>query len=401
LTFEIGGAMRGWSAVIGLALLAGMIAAGCCPKAPPQTQPSPAPMRTEATTQPGSLLFPNDILNGKRPQSVAFVCDASESMAPKMWSLKRELRKAVLALSPDQQFSITFFQNDGPATLAPTLLPATAENKHRAEVFLLGVTSTGSPDPIPGIRLALKQRPQVMYLLADGDFPDNDHVLRMIENLDGHHATEIRTIAFVGDDDHDVEIYKVLKQIADETEGGFKKVFVEARDESNAINIAYVCDTSESMAPKLACLKDQLFKAINGLHPDQQFSIIFMQSGQPQSLKMTDATPENKRRARDFLQSIQPYGTTDPIPALESAFSQRPDLIYLLTDRDFPDDPGVLNEVHKLNGSYRAKIDTIAFVGPDPDDHDPNMIQMLEGLANESGGMFKAVNYRALPEASQ
>jgi hypothetical protein len=380
------------AAMIRFALFAGLIAAAGCKSALPQARQE-APTSASATTQRGSLVFPNEASDGLRPTSIAFVSDASGSMATKMWALKRELRKAILALEPDQEFSVTFFQNGWPATLAPTMLPATAENKSRAESFLLGVTTTGETDPVLGLRIAMKEHPQVMFLLADGDFPDDDRVLRTIENLDGHRDTQIRTIAFVGDDDRDVEIYRVLKQIADETGGVFKKVFVEERDESNSINIAYVCDASESMAPKLACLKDQLSKAIDHLHSDQQFSVIFMQPGQPLSLKMADATPENKRRAMGFLQSIQPRGDTDPIPALDSAFDQHPDLIYLLTDRDFADDPGVLNEVHKLNGLYRAKIITIALVGPDPHDHDPNMIQILERLANESGGTFKPVNY--------
>ncbi|HZL37835.1 MAG TPA: hypothetical protein VFC78_21130 [Tepidisphaeraceae bacterium] len=68
-------------------------------------------------------------------------------------------------------------------TLDSQLLPATPANKRRAMDFLEGSTAVGSTDPIPGLEAAFRQRPQVIYLLTDGDFPDNDAVLRRICQL--------------------------------------------------------------------------------------------------------------------------------------------------------------------------------------------------------------------------
>ena len=51
------------------------------------------------------------------------------------------------------------------------------ENKKKANDWLNQILAGGSTDPIPGIVLAFRQRPRLIYLLTDGDFPDNDKVL--------------------------------------------------------------------------------------------------------------------------------------------------------------------------------------------------------------------------------
>ena len=77
---------------------------------------------------------------------------------------------------------------------------------------------------------------------------------------------------------------------------------------------------------------------------------------------------------------------TNPIPALELAFKQQPDLIYLLTDGDFPDNEAVLSRIHTLNKSGHVKINTIAFVNDR--DTDKAFIDLLKQIAKESGGVY-------------
>jgi von Willebrand factor type A domain len=164
------------------------------------------------------------------PPSIAFVCDASGSMMEKMPALKLELSKKVTSLRPWQEFSITFFQDERPMSLSPSLLIATPGNKHAAQMFLDDVTTIGTTDPIPGIKQAFAERPKIMFLLTDGDFPNNDAVLAEIRSLEKQQHVVIHTIAFVGGGDNDVKFIDLLKQVAQETGGTFKKVNADALD---------------------------------------------------------------------------------------------------------------------------------------------------------------------------
>jgi hypothetical protein len=163
---------------------------------------------------------------------VAYVCDASGSMIEKMSPLKNELKKAIDVLKPIQGFSVIFFADpdEKPKALASTMLMASPDNKRRAYDFLENVTAAGATDPIPGLELALKGKPQLIYLLTDGDFPDNDAVLKRLRELNsGPHPAKINTIAFVNgrDKQADQSFEKVLQQIAKENGGVFKRVSVQ------------------------------------------------------------------------------------------------------------------------------------------------------------------------------
>ena len=82
--------------------------------------------------------------------------------------------------------------------------------------------------------------------------------------------------------------------------------------------------------------------------------------------------------------------TTDPIPGLKLAFEQHPQLIYLLTDGDFPDNDAVLREIHKLDPDRKVKINTFAFLASS--DNDPAFVNILGKIAKESGGSLRVVH---------
>ncbi|HEX4123550.1 MAG TPA: VWA domain-containing protein [Tepidisphaeraceae bacterium] len=174
----------------------------------------------------GGGLGPNGPVfgHGGNALTIAFVCDASGSMMEKMEALKRELSKAVEGLHPFQKFSITFFQNQSATDIDPSLILATPENKRKAESFLDGVSTNGTTDPIPGLEIAFHQHPQLVYLLTDGDFPDNAKVLTEIHKLNPDNKIKVNTIAFTDSADRDVDFKKLLKQIAEESGGTFKAV---------------------------------------------------------------------------------------------------------------------------------------------------------------------------------
>ena len=162
----------------------------------------------------------------------------------------------------------------------------------------------------------------------------------------------------------------------------------------NAHKITFVCDASGSMLNKFSTLRRELARAVQGLKPIQSFDIIFFQdqtkagfAALSQNLVM--ATPENKLKVDTYLGTVIPRGSTNPLPGLDLAFKQRPDLIYLLTDGDFPDNKAVLERINLLNKDHRVKINTIAFVAES--DTDTDFMALLKKIAQDSGGVYRFV----------
>jgi hypothetical protein len=165
----------------------------------------------------------------------------------------------------------------------------------------------------------------------------------------------------------------------------------------NVRRIVFVCDASGSMLNKMATLKDELSKAVQGLSFVQSFNIIFFHDESFVTLdgnQLVAATAQAKRSAAKFLDDVVPAGTTNPIRGLELAFRQNPQLIYLLTDGDFPDNKAVLDKIHELNKGNKVRINTIAFVNDS--DTDKAFRDLLKQVADESGGTFRDVNENQL-----
>jgi uncharacterized membrane protein YgcG len=181
----------------------------------------------------------------------------------------------------------------------------------------------------------------------------------------------------------------VFKRIGEHSPKDAPAVFADPGD---ATRIVYVCDASGSMLNKMANLKDQLQMAVAALGPNQSFNIVFFQDEKCVALtseELIAAGPDAKRSAYKFLDDVTTSGPTDPIPGLKLAFKQHPQLIYLLTDGDFPDNKAVKDTIRKLNAGHKATVNTIAFVTYQ--DTDTDFIELLREIAKESGGRFKHV----------
>jgi hypothetical protein len=157
----------------------------------------------------------------------------------------------------------------------------------------------------------------------------------------------------------------------------------------NAMKVVYLCDSSGSMMTKFDTLRQELRKACDTLKPIQSFDIMFFSEDGFVALdrQLMLAVPETKRKAYDFLDKTAPHGSSDPIPGLKAAFATQPQLIYMLTDGDFPNNAQVLEEIRKLNKDKKVKINTIAFM-----DRDESYEKFLKQVADENGGLFKFVS---------
>lgn len=159
-----------------------------------------------------------------RANKVVFLCDASGSMMTKFDALRGELRKAIDGLRPNQQFDVIFFAADKYIALDPHLLYAVPENKRKAYELLETTAAHDTSNPIPGLNAAFATQPELIYLLTDGDFPDNNAVYQEVRKLAAGKKVAINTIAFF---DRGEQYELLLKQIADQTKGSFRFVSEE------------------------------------------------------------------------------------------------------------------------------------------------------------------------------
>ena len=171
----------------------------------------------------------------------------------------------------------------------------------------------------------------------------------------------------------------------------------------NAKRVVYVCDATGTMLGlKFKLLQKQLYKAIDILKPIQGFNVIFFKGGDsnaewsnPFADELVVANPQNKQRVRQYIDQFQVVGKgTNPLPALQAAFAQKPQLVYFLTDGEFNNVVGyeqVLAEVRRLNGDKSVKVNTIAFMSDDP-----KAEEALQKMARENGGRFVKVSDRDL-----
>jgi hypothetical protein len=157
----------------------------------------------------------------------------------------------------------------------------------------------------------------------------------------------------------------------------------------NAMRVVYLCDSSGSMMNKFDTLRQELRKAADRLKDAQAFDIIFFSEDNYLALdkQLLLAKPEVKRKAYEFLDKTSPHGSSDPIPGLRAAFATQPQLVYILTDGDFPNNAQVLEELRKLNKDKKVKINTIAFM-----DRGEEYEKLLKQIAEENGGLFKFVS---------
>jgi hypothetical protein len=170
---------------------------------------------------------------GGNARTIAFTCDASGSMIPKFGLLRRELQKAIDGLRHIQRFSITFYADKKAIAFENgNLVYATDENKRKAAKWLDDIFPSGQTDPLPSLDIAFKGKPDLLYMLTDGEFDNNKQVMDRVAALNKDRRTRVNTIAFIdkeADRASDTFI-KFLTALADQNGGKFKQVTTDQLD---------------------------------------------------------------------------------------------------------------------------------------------------------------------------
>jgi hypothetical protein len=164
---------------------------------------------------------------GGNADDIVFLCDASGSMNIVSGALKTELKRSINQMSVDengaQKFNVIFF-GDGnvDALFRNGMRLATPDAKAKATEFIENQTTAGGTNPVPAIKFAMAERPQLLYVLTDGfdNVADLQAIVALFKGLNRDGKTHINTI-FLQGDDPDPKLQEALKQIAHDGNGAF------------------------------------------------------------------------------------------------------------------------------------------------------------------------------------
>ena len=184
-----------------------------------------------STLPPTKLGFVWTKLYGIEAEGAKFVYvfDRSASMSiargKPLAAAKRELIASLTPLERVHQFYLLFYNQETrafqPGADSGKLIFATDVNKTAAERFINGIQPEGATDHYAAMSLALRMRPDVIFLLTDGDAKD-DLSEEELAKLSKHNAaaTKIHVIQFTAD----LPTGANLKTLAKDNGGEFKTV---------------------------------------------------------------------------------------------------------------------------------------------------------------------------------
>jgi len=159
---------------------------------------------------------------GGEARKIVYVVDRSGSMTDSIDYVKFELKRSIGELGEEKEFHVIFYSS-GPPVEMPTrrLVNATDRNKQLAFEFVDGVIAQGETDPSKALERAFEVKPELIYLLTDGEFDKT--IVGLVKKLNAGGQVNVHTIGF---------LYRngelVLKQIAEENGGNYK--FVSEKD---------------------------------------------------------------------------------------------------------------------------------------------------------------------------
>ncbi|MCX5669777.1 MAG: VWA domain-containing protein [Planctomycetota bacterium] len=127
---------------------------------------------------------------------VVYLVDRSGSMTDSLEIVKYELKRSIGELDEESEFHVIFYST-GPVVEMPTrrLVHATERNKQMAFEFIDLVIAMGGTDPSQAIERAFAVKPDLVYLLTDGEFDRAVADLVKRRNADGR--VKVCTIGFL------------------------------------------------------------------------------------------------------------------------------------------------------------------------------------------------------------
>ncbi len=170
-------------------------------------------------------------------------------------------------------------------------------------------------------------------------------------------------------------------------------------------HFVYLVDSSGSMGAGFQSARTELLASIDQLKPDQRFYVVFFDE-EPEYMRISDpdvkepvsvkATAENKQRLRKWAMTVQMNKGKAPYEVLPFALSLRPDVIFLLSDGEFPtkieDILRTQNHEENLFGESGpiSIVHTIRYHGVEGETGQKAEATMVK-IAKENGGQYRHV----------
>jgi hypothetical protein len=177
----------------------------------------------------GGLLPKSNFMGtGGNATKIIYLCDASGSMLSVFGALKQQLKESVnsLDVTAGQEFNVIFFYDDvcDPLFKDHQMHLASPANKKLAMEFIDNAVSTGGTQPIPAIKEAMHEKPELLYVETDGfdAIASFDDVINAFKDGNTDGKMHINCIFLQADEDPKLE--KVLSQIARQGNGAFRKI---------------------------------------------------------------------------------------------------------------------------------------------------------------------------------
>jgi hypothetical protein len=131
-----------------------------------------------------------------RGQFFVYVVDCSESMIDddRLPRATIELRRSVFALREPQKFEVIFYNSESiPMPGGPRPRTADQNAKNLLRSWLRLIEPIGGTDPRPALKQALALRPDAVFLLSDGAFPDGtvDEVAKLNTRKTPIHCVDV------------------------------------------------------------------------------------------------------------------------------------------------------------------------------------------------------------------
>ena len=161
-----------------------------------------------------------------------YLVDSSGSMGAAFESARAELLRAIDGLKPDQKFYVVFFDAESdymrladPSTDEAKSVKATTENKQALRRWAMRISMDRGRAPYDPLKFALKLKPDVIFLLSDGEFPQGiEDLLKEKNHFDNLFGDEglisiVHTIGY-----HSREGESRMKRIAAQNKGQYRHV---------------------------------------------------------------------------------------------------------------------------------------------------------------------------------
>jgi uncharacterized protein with von Willebrand factor type A (vWA) domain len=165
--------------------------------------------------------------SGGNTHHAVYVIDRSGSMLDTFDAVRQEMLISISKLNDkEQDFHVILFADGPPIEMgAKRLVMAGKDNKRQAADFLAALRPEGQTDPIPALMRAFEvldradrsKSGKLIYLLTNGDFPDNEGVLKAIRERNKNKEVHIYTYLY---GPRERAALDVLNKIARENGGG-------------------------------------------------------------------------------------------------------------------------------------------------------------------------------------